>query len=247
MNRSTEIQTSQNEPFVKLQDGADLKNWSKDDEIIYNQQLRQKAKVEFYQQAFEFIRAQSIIGDYFEFGCHKVRTFRMALTEARKKNIVSMNFYAFDSFDGLPDLGDKNSEHNDIYNAGALTTSEKSFMSIIKEHKLFENKVHTVKGFYENSLTNELKNKLIKDNAKIAFVTLDCSFYDSFVDAFNFIENFIQEGTIIYIDDYRVTYKGNPTKGAPKAFKEFQNKSQYKFEPFLDIGWFGKSFIAYKD
>lgn len=246
MDITTEVKTIKEEPFVKLQNGNDLQYWAKENEIIYNQQLRQKAKMEFYQNALEFLYAHDIQGDYYEFGCHKVRTFRMVLTEARKKNFTNMNFYAFDSFEGLPDLGDVNHEHNVVYNQGALTTDEKEFMRIINEHQLFIDKVETIKGFYEDSLNNDLKIKLNNKKSKIALVTLDCSFYDSFVSSFNFIEDLIQEGTIIYIDDYRVTYKGNPNKGAPKAFKEFVEKSQYSFEPFLDIGWFGKSYIAYK-
>jgi hypothetical protein len=170
----------------------------------------------------------------------------MVLTEARKKNFTNMNFYAFDSFSGSPDLGDKNKEHNKIYVPGELSTSEESFMQTINKHGLFEDKVKTIKGFYEDSLNDSCKNNFMKHNNKPALITLDCSFYDSFVCAFSFIEDLIQEGTIIYIDDYRVTYKGNPNKGAPKAFNEFKNNSKFKFEPFLDIGWFGKSFIVYK-
>lgn len=246
MDRSINIRTLEDEPFLDLQDGHTLKDWNKDDEVIYNQQLRQKAKMEFYQNAFDFLYSHAIKGDYFEFGSHKVRTFRMVLTEARKKNFTDMNFYSFDSFDGSPDLGDLNQEHNIVYKAGELSTSEELFMSIIKEHSLFVDKVKTIKGFYETSLNEECKKEFKNSGSKISLVTLDCSFYDSFVSAFNFIEDFLQEGTIIYIDDYRVTYKGNPEKGVPKAFSEFAKNSKYKFEPFLDIGWFGKSFIVYK-
>lgn len=242
----SEIKTLDIEPYIHLEDGNNLKNWSKNDEIIYNQQLRQKAKYNFYQESFEFLSAHSIEGDYFEFGCHKARTFRMVLTEARKKNFSNMNFYAFDSFEGLPNIGTKINEHNDVYDAGALNTNESAFMDIIKEHNLFTNNVFTVKGFYEESLSPELKNDLSRKNTKASLVTLDCSFYDSFVCAFDFLDDYIQEGTILYIDDYRVTYKGNPNEGAPKAFKEFMEKSKFKFEEFLNIGWFGKSFIAYK-
>jgi hypothetical protein len=79
------IKLLEDEPFLYLENGNDLENWSKKDEIIYNQQLRHYAKLEFFRQTFDFIYAQDIKGDYFEFGVHKARTFRMALTEARKK------------------------------------------------------------------------------------------------------------------------------------------------------------------
>ena len=42
-------------------------NWTKEDEIIYNQNNRQKAKHYFYYQAFELITENSMEGDYHEF------------------------------------------------------------------------------------------------------------------------------------------------------------------------------------
>jgi len=71
--------------------------------IKYNQLLRQKSKFEFYDKAFDYIYNNHHNGDYFEFGIHKARTFNMALIISKIKDI-KMNFYAFDSFKGLPDL-----------------------------------------------------------------------------------------------------------------------------------------------
>lgn len=239
------IKSIAEEPYVFLEDGKHMSNWDKEKEIIYNQQLRQKAKVEFYRNAFEFLYAHSIEGDYFEFGCHKVRTFRMALTEARKKNMHNMMFYAFDTFEGLPDFKD-NSAHNVQYRPELLSTGEEEFLSIIKQHNIYVDKVKTIKGRYEDILVEGFKKDFKSKGIKIALVTLDCSLYQSFVTTFNFIEDFLQEGSLLYIDDYRVTYKGSPILGVPKAFNEFKKKSAFEFEPFLDVGWFGKSFISYK-
>lgn len=233
------------EPYVYLEDGTQLAKWNKEDEILYNQQMRQKEKLKFYRHAFEFIKSHDLPGDYFEFGCHRVRTFRMALTEARKKNIFHMNFYAFDSFAGLPDCGN-NLNHNYQYSAQLLSTSEQEFIATIRQHNLFINQVKTIKGFYQESLTPTLKAGLLNQGAKIALVTLDCSLYESFVSAFQFIEAFLQEGSVIYIDDYWVTFKGSPLQGVPRAFNEFKEKSAFGFEPYLPVGWFGKSFITYK-
>lgn len=240
-----DIKSVTEEPFVFLEDGNFLSDWNKTKEITYNQQLRQRAKVDFYKKAFDFLCAHDIKGDYFEFGCHKVRTFRMALTEARKKNMSEMNFFAFDSFEGLPAYSD-NADHSTTYTAQQLTTSEMAFWNIVKEHNIYVDKVKVIKGFYEQVLNTDLKARLRDQGTKIALVTLDCSLYKSFVLAFDFIENFLQEGAVLYVDDYRVTYKGSPIAGIPKAFKEYSENSAFKFEPFLDISWFGKSFFVYK-
>ena len=89
------------EPWVKLDGAAELQSWGKQEEVAYNQVNRQSQKLAFYVNAFDFISSLGIRGDYFEFGCHRARTFRMALTEARTHNLFGMKFLAFDSFEGL--------------------------------------------------------------------------------------------------------------------------------------------------
>jgi hypothetical protein len=64
---------------------------------------------------------------------------------------------------------------------------------------------------------------------------------------FNFIEPLLQEGSVLYIDDLFAGYKGNPTKGVARAFREFRKRSRFKFVRHLDIGWWGRSYIAYID
>ncbi|MBF0397163.1 MAG: hypothetical protein HQK78_10340 [Desulfobacterales bacterium] len=244
-NSFIDILTLSQEPYVLLESGENLKNWGREDEIIYNQQLRQIEKLKFYRNAFEFIYAHKIKGAYFEFGCHKVRTFRMALTEARKKNMNDMQFYAFDSFEGLPDCTD-NLAQNAQYAPNMLYTSEEEFMDIIIKHNIYVDRVKLIKGYYENSLTKELIKKLSSEGVKASLITVDCSLYESHVAVFDFVKSFLQEGTIIYLDDYRAIYKGSPFLGVPKAFEDFHKNSDFIFTPFLDVGWFGKSFISYK-
>src|SRR5438105_2624718 len=73
------------EPWVSLADGKTLRLWSKDDEVSYNQRNRQTEKLLFFRRVFDFLNENEIRGDYHEYGCHRVRTFRMALTEARRQ------------------------------------------------------------------------------------------------------------------------------------------------------------------
>ena len=98
------------EPWVRLHNGKDLQHWNKEDEIHWNQTHRQREKYKFYISAFDFLTDNQIEGDYWEFGCHRGRTFRMALTEARHHNLTEMRFLAFDSFKGIPE----NSGDHDI-------------------------------------------------------------------------------------------------------------------------------------
>ena len=171
MDTMTRIEPTTVEPWVKLATGAELVAWGRDEEIAYNQSSRQTEKALFYRRAFDFLTDNRVRGDYHEYGCHRCRTFRMALTEARRHNVADMKFYAFDSFEGLPDpVTDTSVE---IWRRGALTTSEEEFQRLVREHGIYVERVHTVKGFYGDSLTRALRGRLLEHENKIALVTID--------------------------------------------------------------------------
>jgi Macrocin-O-methyltransferase (TylF) len=232
------------EPWVDLPDGAALANWKKDDEVAYNQANRQLEKYRFFVKAFDYLQDSRVRGDYHEYGCHRVRTFRMALTEAKRHFLDQMKFWGFDSFEGLPQSTSKPS-HALWNTAGALTTSEDEFHRVVREHGIYADRVHTIKGFYDRSLTQELQERFRDTEAKIAFACVDCDLYESATPVFRFIEPLLQEGSVIYIDDLFVGYKGSPAKGVAKAFLEFQAKSRFKFLRHMDVGWWGRSYLAY--
>jgi hypothetical protein len=242
MTEQDSIQRLDDEPWVKLANGKELANWSKQDEIRYNQGNRQTEKYLFYRRTFDFLHENEIKGDYHEYGCHRCRTFRMALTEARRHNLDSMQFWAFDSFEGLPDPTTETSVSK--WTKGALTTSEDQFKEIIREHGIYVDHAHTVRGFYDKSLTAELQKRFVDAEAKAALINVDCDLYESAVPVFNFIEPLLQEGTVIYMDDLYVGNKGNPGRGVARAFLEFQGRSKFRFARHLDIGWWGRSYVA---
>jgi hypothetical protein len=231
------------EPWVKLPRGEELVHWTRDDLVAYNQINRHTEKALFFQRVFDFLTDNRIIGDYFEFGCHRCRTFRMALTEARRHNLSTIKFLAFDSFEGLPEP--KSDAVNEIWKSGALATSEVDFMQIVQDHGIYIDNVLTFKGFYNQSLTNDLQKELLDRNSKAMLVNIDCDLYESAIPVFNFLDPLLQDGTVIYIDDLFTGYKGSPNKGVARAFLEYQEMTQWKFLPYLHIGWWGRAYITY--
>ena len=231
------------EPWVKLANGTELSAWGKEQEVRYNQKNRQAEKYLFFRRIFDFLNENEIRGDYHEYGCHRCRTFRMTLTEARRHNLDTMKFWAFDSFEGLPDPTTETSVSK--WSKGVLTTSEDQFLSLIKAHGVYEDRVHTVKGYYADSLTADTRRTFVENEAKIALATVDCDLYESAVPVFDFIEPLLQEGTVVYMDDLFVGNMGNPSRGVARAFLEFQERSKFSFLRHLNIGWWGRSYIAY--
>jgi len=233
------------EPWVKFIRETDLADWGPEDEIAYNQMHRQMEKHRFFIRSFIFLTENQIEGDYFEFGCHRGRTFRMALSEARRHLLDTMQFLAFDSFQGLP--SPKTDVSIGYWTEGALATSEEDFLRIVNDHGIYTDHIETYKGFYDQSLTKDLQKKLLDEGRKIGIVNLDCDLYESATKVFEFIEPFLQEGSVVYLDDLFCGYKGSPVKGVSRAFHEFKAHSKFKFAEHLNVGWGGRSYVAYED
>jgi hypothetical protein len=236
---------TQGEPWVDLPDGQALRDWGRDQEIAYNQIARQTEKALFFRRTFDFLKDNRVQGDYHEFGCHRCRTFRMALTEARRQNLDHMKFWAFDSFEGLPDPASDTSV--ETWRRGALTTSEAEFMSMVRAHGLYCDRVSTVKGFYSDTLTVRMRRQFLERESKIALVNIDCDLYESAVPVFEFVDPLMQEGTVVYIDDLFAGNKGSPARGVMRAFLEYQRKTRWRFLRHLDVGWWGRSYVVYLD
>tara|TARA_X000000368_G_scaffold374784_1_gene326711 strand:+ start:15 stop:773 length:759 start_codon:yes stop_codon:yes gene_type:complete len=239
------IEKIDDEPWITIPNHEDLKDWKHEDRIRYNQRNRQNEKSYFFQQVFDFLTDNRIEGDYFEFGCHRCRTFRMVLSEARKHNIDYMNFHAFDSFEGLPDR-DEVDDSIDMWQKGVLATNEDEFLDLLKTHGLYLEKIKTIKGYYENSLNEQLKKEYLLKKQFASLITVDCDWYKSAIPVFDFIEELLIEGTVIYLDDMFAGYKGQRSKGVAKAFYEYEKSSKWSFEKYLDIGWFGRAYIVQK-
>lgn len=241
VNYFLNIDGIEQEPYVNIPNKSDFKNHSKALEIKINQQRRQKEKFNFFLNSFDFLNDSQIEGDYYEFGVHKARTFRMALSCARFYNLEKISFHAFDSFEGLPNIG-KNIIKQ--WQPNSLTTSIQTFKNLILKHGLFEKKIYCYKGFYQELLTSKLSNKILKNHRKASLINVDCDYYESAVSVFNFIEPFIQHGTVIYLDDVFAGFTENSNGGVYKAFQEFKIKSNFNYISHMNIGWWGKSFIA---
>lgn len=222
-----------------------------------NQRFRQSQKFEFYRNALDFIIGSHIAGSYFEFGIHRARTFTMVmgLDDFYSKNMGATaggltpksgggykdKYFAFDSFEGWPEQIDGNADPQ--FKAGGAKTSSDSFLELLRIYGQSTERVELIPGFYDKSLTEVLARKFVKENVKASLVTVDCNLYESSKSVFAWLDQFMQPGTVLYLDDYNLT-RGLPTQGPKFAFKEYEEQSKWKFEPFLAVGWCGFSFIV---
>jgi O-methyltransferase len=179
---------------------------------------------------------QPINGYYFEFGCHKARTMRLAWDMFH--SLYDWTYVAFDSFEGLPEMDAADSMP--MWKKGDLKTSETDFVNLVTQHGMPRERLKTVKGFYNESLTPALRDELLPQKAAVVYI--DCDLYSSTVCALNFAKDFFQTGTVLIFDDWFCFY-GDPTKGERRAFAEFRERNpELNFEDYIQTNE-AKAFI----
>ena len=225
--------------------------------IENNQRFRQSQKFEFYRNAMDFIIGSHIAGSYFEFGTHRARTFTMVmgLDDFYASNMGATaggltpktgggfmdKYFAFDSFQGWP--ADTNTPDMPQYKPGGAKTDSDEFLNLLTSYGQSTERVELIKGFYEKSLTKSLATRFVSENVKASLITVDCNLYGSYKSVFASADQFMQPGTVLYLDDLN-SFRAQPDRGPELAVKEYNEQTKRRFEPFLPVGWCGYSFIV---
>lgn len=168
-----------------------------------------------------------IDGYYMEFGCHEAKTMRLAWRHTQY--LFNWKYLAFDSFEGLPDI--QPIDRQEIWKKGKLKTGEEQFISLVTRAGMPAERLRTIKGFYNETLTPALTQELLP--AKAAVIYIDCDLYHSTVPILKFIPPFLQVGTIIVFDDWNC-FTADPERGERLAWREFREAHPaLRFEPFV--------------
>jgi hypothetical protein len=144
-------------------------------------------------------------------------------------HLFDWTFVAFDSFEGLPAV--EENDRSTIFFGGNLATSEDTFINLVTRHGMPRDRLMTVKGFYDSSLGEPLRDRLLPEKAAVVYI--DCDLYRSTVPVLQFIVPFLQKGTVIVFDDWNC-YHASPDHGERRAWREFADANPHlRFERFV--------------
>jgi len=182
------------------------------------------------------------IGDYYEFGLYKGYTFYRAFRAALELGLDDVRFFGFDSFQGLPQVEGIDKSESRFFE-GQFACSQEQVEKNLRKHKVDFHRIELVKGFYEDTLTEELKKSL---NAGFAGVILfDCDLYSSTRTALSWLEGLIIDKTVLVFDDWYSFAESNEL-GQQQALKEFLNRNQqFEVEPVMEFERNGKMFLVH--
>lgn len=192
-------------------------------------------------EAINYMRVAGAAGrvlpqTFFEFGCHSGRTFSAAVNASHLFRMSNVQFYAFDSFEGLPET---NESEDGYFHTGTFCTSRADFVRIVREKtgmQLPDRNI--VQGYYSDSLTPELRARM----PKAGVVHIDVDLYSSTVDVLRFLKPLLVPGSLLVFDDW-YAFPGGSVMGERKALTEFLRANPgFAVEPWKAYSTFGQSF-----
>ena len=190
---------------------------------------------------FHYLDITCVKGDYAEFGLWKGRNLVRAYHLSQRWGTLNdMRFIGFDSFEGIPELTENDTEAAE-FPPGMFTGTYEEVEQTLKAGGVDKKRRFLVKGWFADTLTARTREKLQLQNVAIAYV--DCDVYQSTVPILNFLSSCLADGGVIVFDDW-YCFKNDENRGQQKAFAEWLERSpQWKPTPFKEFGGDGKAFI----
>jgi hypothetical protein len=194
-------------------------------------------------EAINYLRIAGVGGDvlpqtYLEFGCHSGRTFSAAVRAAKYFDMSNAEFYAFDSFEGLPDT---TVAEDGFFERGTFCTGRSDFVEIVRKKtgmKIADS--HIIEGYYCNSLTPQVQARM----PKAGVVHIDVDLYSSTVDVLEFIKPLLVVGTLLIFDDW-YCFPPGANMGEQRAVKEFCDANpSFKLREWKAYSTFGQSYFV---
>jgi Macrocin-O-methyltransferase (TylF) len=106
--------------------------------------------------------------------------------------------WVFDSFEGLPNVQEKDTSGSlRVGSRGEFSASQELFESNMKAAGAFDNRLHIVKGWFNESLP-----RVKEQVGPIVFLRLDGDMYQSTKDVLDILYDQVVAGGLIYVDDY---------------------------------------------
>lgn len=196
--------------------------------------------------AIAFAQFNKVRGDYLEFGTFEGNAFLMAYHLSQSYRLKDMHFYAFDSFEGLPEVSgiDVMDDPEPYYRKGEFSCSLERFQKNIRRHNVDMSKTHIVPGFFAETLNQQTKDSLPLRSVAVALV--DCDLYESTRVVLDFLTDYLVNGSVILFDDW-FNYKGDPRLGEHRAFREWlEQHPEITASHWKPYAWHGHSVIIHR-
>jgi hypothetical protein len=188
--------------------------------------------------AFGYLANNKIKGDFAEFGVFRGHTTIEAWKASKRHGLSDMQFWLFDSFEGLPEVGGE--DLGGPFETGEFRSSRRDFEAVLQKNRVDLGRTHIVEGYFDDTLAST------ETSRRFSVVWIDCDLYESTVPVLKWLTNRLVEGAVICFDDW-FTFSGRPDKGEQLAVAEWlQSEPEINLIPYRDFHWGGRSFLVHR-
>lgn len=219
--------------------------------------LNRNDRIGTLHRAWGHVFSNHIRGDYVEFGMYRGDSFvdsyrqyqiferwlnqQMISPENWRRKVASEfidfkpTFYGLDTFSGMP----VNEEGNSTFATGTFYGDLSLVRSKCEQAFLEKDMYNLYQGLFKDTTADLLQDA----KHKAAIINIDCDIYESAKDALQACSSLLQVGTVILLDDYNAFCADN-RKGERRAFREFQEISEFKFDKWFAYHYSGQAFLC---
>ncbi len=174
---------------------------------------------EFFDRAITLLQKEKgdDIGDYLEFGVFNGTSLMSMQRSCTKHGVKLTRFIGFDSFEGLP--AGATAEDDGVWSKGMYSCSFDDLQGCLRRGGVAPEDVTFVKGWYNETLNQETRERLQLQNISIIFI--DCDTYSSSKAVLDFIEPLLNQPLILCFDDWKLNDLDVKGMGEYKSFNEF--------------------------
>ncbi len=188
--------------------------------------------------AFGYCANNKIDGDYAEFGVFRGHTTIEAWKAAQRHGSAQMEFWLFDSFEGLPEVAGE--DKDGPFATGEFCFSQRDYENVLRRAGVDMKRAHIMPGYFDRTLHT------IKIERKFSVVWIDCDLYESTVPVLEWLTDKLVDGAVVCFDDW-FTFSGRPDKGEQRAASEWlEQNPNISLIQYRDFHWAGRSFLFHR-
>jgi O-methyltransferase len=193
-----------------------------------------------YREALMLLKENGVgPGDYLEFGVYNGSSLICMHQVMEELGVTGSRLIGFDSFEGLPPIAEFDSGGH--WKPGDFKCGYEFTRRVLQHEGIAPERVTLIKGFYSDTLTDELRNRL--QLKRTGIILIDCDLYQSTKEALAFCEPLIVDHTVILFDDWFPLADRN--LGEKLAFDEFlAQHSHFQAQALFDFPPYGKAFLV---
>lgn len=197
-------------------------------------------RVDIHSVCAKFLADNHVTGAYLEFGVGSGRSAVSAIRAYWRAGVCN-RFVLFDSFAGLPELRESDTESIQ-FKKGDYAYTEAEVFAFLAEHGIDSSiPVTMVPGWFDDSIKSLLcQQKPLRSSV----VHIDVDLYASCRDVLEAVTESLGDGTIMLFDDWNC-FSGSSSHGERRAFAEWCLRHPYvKTHAYCSYGWHGQAFIV---